>query len=88
MEWNGGMLLTVPPEYTSRECPSCSCISEENRKTQALFKCIDCEYENHADVVGAINLLERGYRLLTCGELAFKPLCEAGTHRSELAKVS
>ena len=25
-------------------------------------------YENHADVVGAINILERGYRLLACGE--------------------
>ena len=27
-------------------------------------------YENHADVVGAINVLERGHRLLACGESA------------------
>jgi putative transposase len=32
--------------------------------------CVDCGYENHADVVGAINVLERGYRLLACGESA------------------
>jgi putative transposase len=25
---------------------------------------------NNADLVGAINILERGYRLLACGELA------------------
>jgi transposase len=30
--------------------------------------CVDCGYENNADVVGAINILERGYRLLACGE--------------------
>jgi putative transposase len=32
--------------------------------------CVDCAYENHADVVGAINILERGYRLLACGKSA------------------
>ncbi|XXG29979.1 MAG: hypothetical protein WJ306_07870 [Ferrovum myxofaciens] len=31
---------------------------------------VDCGYENNADVVGAINVLERGHRLLACGELA------------------
>ena len=68
VEWNGGMLLTVPPHHTSTECPSCKYISKENRKRQAVFKCINCKYENHADTVGAINILERGYRLLACGE--------------------
>lgn len=28
---------------------------------------MDRSYENHADVVGAINVLERGQRLLACG---------------------
>ncbi|MHB1530281.1 MAG: RNA-guided endonuclease InsQ/TnpB family protein, partial [Acidiferrobacteraceae bacterium] len=27
-----------------------------------------CGYENNADRVGAINVLERGHRLLACGE--------------------
>ena len=68
MEWNGGMLLAVPPQNTSRTCPCCGLTSKENRKAQAQFECIGCGYKNNADVVGAINILERGYRLLACGE--------------------
>ena len=40
------------------------------RRNQAQFACVACGYENHADVVGAINVLERGHRLLACGESA------------------
>jgi putative transposase len=68
MEWNGGVLVVVPPQYTSTKCPDCNHITAENRKSRALFKCVSCNYENHADIVGAINILERGYRLLACGE--------------------
>jgi putative transposase len=67
--WNGGMLVAVPPQNTSLTCPSCDHISKENRKSQALFECVNCKYKNHADVVGAIIILERGYRLLACGEM-------------------
>ena len=70
MEWNGGMLLAVPPQNTSRTCPCCELISKESRKTQAQFECINCGYKNNADVVGAINILERGHRLLARGEMA------------------
>jgi putative transposase len=35
--------------------------------TQAHFKCVGCGYENHADVVGAINVLARGHRVVACG---------------------
>ena len=70
MLWNGGILLAVPPHNTSRTCPCCHHISKENRLTQAEFLCVSCGYENNADVVGAINILERGHRLLACGELA------------------
>jgi putative transposase len=41
---------------------------ENNRRTQAKFLYVDCGYENHADVVGAINILARGHRVLACGE--------------------
>ncbi len=68
VQWNGGLLLAVPPHHTSQTCPVCGHVSKENRQTQAKFLCIDCGYENHADVVGAINVLERGYRLLARGE--------------------
>ena len=66
--WNGGVLLAVAPHHTSQTCPACAHVSKDNRQTQAKFLCVDCGYENHADVVGAINILERGYRLLACGE--------------------
>jgi putative transposase len=68
LAWRGGHLIAVPPHNTSRTCPACGHISKENRLTQAKFECVECGYENHADVVGAINVLERGQRLLACGE--------------------
>jgi putative transposase len=68
--WLGGEVLAVPPCNTSRTCPACGHVSAENRKTQARFACVECGYENNADLVGAINVLERGHRLLACGELA------------------
>jgi putative transposase len=68
VQWNGGILLAVPPQHTSQTCPACGNVSKENRQTQEKFLCIDCSYQNHADVVGAINILERGYRLLALGE--------------------
>jgi putative transposase len=66
--WNGGILVAVAPHHTSRLCPCCGSVSKNNRQTQARFLCVDCGYENHADVVGAINILERGHRFLACGE--------------------
>ena len=68
VQWNGGILLAVPPQHTSQTCPACGHVSKENRQTQTKFLCVYCDYENHADVVGAINVLERGYRLLARGE--------------------
>ena len=68
LEWQGATLLAVPPHHTSQTCPCCGHVSKDNRLTQARFLCISCGYGNHADVVGAINVLERGYRLLACGE--------------------
>jgi putative transposase len=66
--WNGGIFLAVDPKNSSRTCPACRHVSPNNRKTQANFVCVACGYTHHADVVGAINILERGHRLLACGE--------------------
>ncbi len=46
----------------------CSHRSKDNRQTQAEFECVLCGHKEHADVVGAKNILERGHRLLVCGE--------------------
>ncbi|KVC58127.1 RNA-guided endonuclease InsQ/TnpB family protein [Burkholderia stagnalis] len=68
LAWNGGWLIAVPPANTSRTCPACGCVSAENRLTQARFACIECGFEENADVVGAINVLARGHRVAACGE--------------------
>ncbi|RQU45884.1 MULTISPECIES: RNA-guided endonuclease InsQ/TnpB family protein [Burkholderia cepacia complex] len=70
LAWNGGWLIAVPPANTSRTCPACACVSAENRLTQARFACIECGFEENADVVGAINVLARGHRVAACGEPA------------------
>jgi len=63
LTWNGGFLIAVPPQNTSRTCPCCGYIAKENRKTQSDFECVDCGYTENADVVGAINILNRGQAL-------------------------
>lgn len=68
MTWGGGTLIAVPPHHTSQTCPCCGHVAAANRRSQAAFECITCGYQNHADVVGAINIRERGLRLLACGE--------------------
>ena len=68
--WRGGAVVYVPAHHTSQTCPSCGHVSRENRKTQAKFACVSCGYRNNADVVGAINVLARGHRVLACGETA------------------
>jgi len=67
-EWNGGFVVAVPPQYTSQTCPCCGHVSKDNRQTQAKFACVECGYEANADLVGAINILARGHRVLACGE--------------------
>ncbi|QQZ29768.1 transposase [Thiothrix subterranea] len=83
MAWNGGMLFAVPAHYTSQECPECHHVSADNRQTQAKFVCVKCHYENHADHVGAINVEERGHRLLACGDAAL-----SRSMKQELTEVS
>jgi len=68
LDWNGGMLVAVPAQYTSQTCPCCGHVAKENRQTQAKFECVECGYANNADVVGAMNILARGYRVAACGE--------------------
>ena len=62
--WRGGHLIAVPPQNTSRCCPACWHTSKDNRQTQSQFECVDCGYQNNADVVGAINVLKRGQEIL------------------------
>ncbi len=70
LAWQGGWLVAVPAQNTSRACPVCNHMSTENRRNQARFVCTACGFEENADVVGAINILARGHRVAACGEPA------------------
>lgn len=64
LRWNGGILVAAAPAGTSRKCPVCHGEHADNRKTQALFHCIECGFEENADFVGAINILSRGIGMI------------------------
>ena len=66
MLWLGGIFLAVPPQNTSRTCPCCGFVSADNRQSQAGFQCVECGFEQNADLVGAINVLRAGHARLAC----------------------
>ena len=68
--WRGGALIAVPPHHTSQTCPCCGHTDKENRKTQSHFECVECGYTENADVVGAINILERGRAIVQAKNLS------------------
>ena len=73
--------MFVNPKYTSQTCPVCQHRSKDNRQTQAEFECVLCGHKEHADVAAAKNILERGHRLLACGENWIAKLGEAGARQ-------
>ena len=83
LAWRGGHLITVPPQNTSRTCPCCGHVSAENRQTQARFACVECGFEEHADLVGAINILRAGHARFACEVSGAVMPPAAGTHRSD-----
>ncbi|MGO9132433.1 MAG: RNA-guided endonuclease InsQ/TnpB family protein [Methylovirgula sp.] len=58
----GGELRLVDPKNTSRKCAKCGAIDARNREIQALFRCISCSHEDHADINAATNILQAGTR--------------------------
>ena len=50
---------TVHASYTSKMCPKCGSIEDENRPTQENFECIECGYKDNADFNAAINIRNR-----------------------------
>lgn len=83
LAWSGGWLIAVPPQNTSRTCPCCGHVSAGNRRTQAKFACVACGFEEHADVVGAINVLRAGHARFACEVSGAVMPPAAGTHRSD-----
>ncbi len=83
LAWAGGHLIVVPPQNTSRTCPACGHVSADNRQTQARFLCVECGFEENADLVGAINILRAGHAHCACEVSGAAMPPAAGTHRSD-----
>ena len=58
--WYGRTFIKVNPVNTSRTCPACNHIAKENRESQAVFKCVACGHQDHADSNAAFNIRQRG----------------------------
>jgi len=52
-------LALVNPAYSSQECPRCHYADRANRPNQQTFCCQVCGFADHADAVGATNILNR-----------------------------
>ena len=83
--WRGGLVVAVNPRNTSRTCLCCGHVSADNRQTQARFACVECGFEENADVVGAINVLRAGHARFACEVSGAVMPPAAGTLRSDSA---
>lgn len=50
----------VDPRHTSRTCSQCGHCDKANRKNQATFRCLHCDYSTNADFNAARNLASLG----------------------------
>lgn len=55
----GIRVVYASPDFTSQRCPRCGTIHKNNRRTQALFRCVNCGFQHNADYVAALNLREQ-----------------------------
>ena len=55
----GIAVSTVQASYTSKMCPICGCIEDDNRPNQETFCCIECGHKDNADVNAAVNIRNR-----------------------------
>jgi putative transposase len=57
---SGVRVRLVNPAFTSQQCRACGHIAKENRESQAIFRCVQCGHQAHADINAARNILARG----------------------------
>ncbi len=67
------LVITVPPAYSSLECPDCTFTSPDNRLSQAEFVCQRCGHTDNADHNAAVVIAKRGIKKLLSGEPLTKP---------------
>ena len=60
-------VILVNPRFTSQICSNCGHQDENNRRSQSKFRCTNCGFEINADYNAAINIRERGIKVLNGG---------------------
>jgi transposase len=60
LKWNGIPFIEVDPAYTSKCCPNCFNIDNENRKYKK-FECTVCNHRDDADHNASINIENRAF---------------------------
>ena len=55
-----GVVIKVPPHYTSQTCSKCSCVNAKNRQKQSEFLCLACGYQANADTNASVNIRVSG----------------------------
>ncbi len=62
--WRGKLLMAVPPRDMSITCHKCRHKDKTNRISQAIFRCVKCGHEEHADINASRNIKRCGVGLL------------------------
>ena len=68
----GSKVVYVNPQYTSISCPVCGYTAKENRDGKE-FNCKNCGFKEHADIVGAKNIMLRVLKYLQNGAFVSRP---------------
>ncbi len=61
---SGAAVIYVDPRHSSQECRQCGHIASSSRESQAVFRCVACGHQDHADANAAKNVLARGLACL------------------------
>jgi putative transposase len=80
----GSKVVYVNPQYTSISCPVCGYTDKENRDGKE-FNCKNCGFREHADVVGAKNIMLRVLKSLQNGAFVSRP--DAPSHNGRSSKL-
>lgn len=80
--YHGAQVVKVNPAYTSQTCNACRHRAPESRDSQAVFRCVACGHQDHADVNAAKNIRERGIELASAAGLAVAGRGDLGNSRS------
>ncbi|MFG2045269.1 RNA-guided endonuclease InsQ/TnpB family protein [Dactylosporangium sp. NPDC048998] len=68
--YHGATVVKVNPAFTSQTCNACRHVARESRESQAVFRCVACGHQAHADVNAARNILAAGLAVTGRGDLA------------------